>query len=136
MTAWCSSAARHERARRYLRGIDAPSKLVIAERHREVPRAPDYDHPMGNRAHDLGFDLPDGWTCTRSAAGPVDGVPTAVMTPEAITAAVRPGAFTDPVARERHVMRHAGSIRLGFVPRKADYRALWRYNSEEFDGAE
>lgn len=108
----------------------------IADRQREGPRAPDYDLIMDDRAHDLGFDLPDGWTCTRSAAGPADGVPTSVMAPKEIAAMVRPGAFADPVAREQHVVRHAGSIRLGFAPHKADYRARWRYNSEEFDGAE
>ena len=35
----------------------------------------------------------------------------------------------------RHIRSIAGSITIGRPPRKSDYRARWRYNTEEFDEA-
>jgi hypothetical protein len=34
-----------------------------------------------------------------------------------------------------HIRSIAGSFRIGRPPRKSDYRARWRYNTEEFDEA-
>jgi hypothetical protein len=36
----------------------------------------------------------------------------------------------------RHIRSIAGSITIGRPPRKSDYRARWRYNTQEFDEAE
>ncbi len=35
----------------------------------------------------------------------------------------------------RHIRSIAGSFRIGRPARKSDYRARWRYNTEEFDEA-
>ena len=43
---------------------------------------------------------------------------------------------TDDVEESIRRMREiSGSISIGRPPRKADYRARWRYNGEEFDEA-
>lgn len=98
--------------------------------------ARDYDDGMSADGVDLGFELPDGFVCTRTLDAPDDGIPTRVMTDAEIMALIRPSAIADPAARAQHLLERAGAITLGFQPRKSDYRAHWRYNSEEFDEAE
>lgn len=49
---------------------------------------------------------------------------------------VRPPRTDDVEESVRRMAEISGSISIGRPPRKADYRARWRYNSEEFDDAE
>lgn len=41
--------------------------------------------------------------------------------------------ITDPIEARRNLHEVSGSISIGRLPRKSDYRARWRYNSELFD---
>ncbi len=58
------------------------------------------------------------------------------FTADDIKAMRRDGPRRTPDEAERHIRAIAGSFSIGRPPRKADYRARWRYNSEDFDGAE
>jgi hypothetical protein len=44
-----------------------------------------------------------------------------------------PARITDPDEAIRNMHEVSGSISIGRPPRKSDYRARWRYNSEIFD---
>ena len=46
---------------------------------------------------------------------------------------VIPARITDPDEAIRNMHEVSGSISIGRPPRKSDYRARWRYNSEIFD---
>ena len=111
-------------------------RRVPVNRGIDVGEYRDYDDAMPADGPDLGFDVPDGYVCTRTLDAPDDGIPTRVMTDAEIMALIRPTANLDPAARAQHLLEHAGAITLGFQPRKSDYRAHWRYNGEEFDDAE
>ncbi len=56
-----------------------------------------------------------------------------VVSEEWLRAHLVPGLTLDPEEGARRIGELAGSVSIGRRPVKADYRARWRYNSEEFD---
>ncbi len=56
-----------------------------------------------------------------------------VVSDEWLRAHLVPGLTLDPEEGARRIGELAGSVSIGRRPVKADYRARWRYNSEEFD---
>lgn len=57
----------------------------------------------------------------------------ATIPPGGVFTPARAGTLDEALARIAEV---TSRNRIGCVPRKSDYRARWRYNSEDFDGAE
>ena len=79
-------------------------------------------------------DLPAGIVYHRSGANRYEELGLVPLTDAEVAAMPwRSAEIADTEAAVRHIREHAGRIRLGFAPRKSDYRARWRFNTEEFD---
>ncbi len=78
------------------------------------------------------LDLPPGMTLTRGR-GPDLAWGIERMSDAWLAAHTRPGTYSDPTECARRTGELAGTVIIGRRPVKADYRARWRYNPEEFD---
>ena len=113
---------------------------LTIERRRERPATP-REEEYAQRMPVKHTTLPDG---TPLPAGVFRYGPTdddrldfgfTPWTPEEIerNTTVIPARITDPDEAIRNMHEVSGSISIGRPPRKSDYRARWRYNSEIFD---
>lgn len=103
-------------------------------RTRESPeRSEAVDYPAGMTGEPTGVALriPHGVLVENA---PVPGgaiyLQPATIPPGCVFTPARPGTLDEALSRIAEV---TSRNRLGSPPRKADYRARWRYNGEEFD---
>jgi hypothetical protein len=119
---------------------------VIVVRARDWPRYVtalrwDYDRDMADfeivTAWPDGTPLPPGIRMTRptNAEQRLRAIGITPLSPEqrAANGTFIPARITDPDEAIRNMHAVSGSISIGRPPRKSDYRARWRYNSEIFD---
>ncbi len=78
------------------------------------------------------LEIPPGMMVTYGRGPDLSGT-VKVVSDEWLRAHLVPGLTLDPEEGARRIGELAGSVSIGRRPVKADYRARWRYNSEEFD---
>ena len=107
--------------------------MARAINNSERSEAVDYPADMSDAPAAVELRIPHGVLVDNAPVpGGVIYLQPATIPPGGVFTPARAGTLDEALARIAEV---TSRNRIGCVPRKSDYRARWRYNTEEFDEA-